>query len=73
MSVDGLEIVGVTNNDIVSVAPALEFGQAYLAVKCGSDGVAHVDLEVDTFVHAAPATAVAVGRSDVTGVWHGVF
>ncbi len=58
--VDGFQIVGVTYDDIIPIASALEVGQAHTTVKCSAYGIADIELQVDSLVHAAETFAVAV-------------
>ena len=56
MTIDGLQTVGVTYDDIHTIAFAQTFTShdAYLTREGSTDGVANVDLDVEAFVLALP-------------------
>ena len=57
MTIDGLQTVVVTDDNKLSVTRMISFipDDAYLTRESSADGVADIDLDVETFVLASPA------------------
>ena len=69
MSVDGLQTVRMTDYDILAIAAGLVSHDAHLAGEGCADGVADIDFNVQTLVHAAPA-GTEVARHDAARCRH---
>ena len=69
MAVDGLQAVGVTNDDVFSVSASVVFHDANLSRESGANGVAYINLDVEALVLAAP-TGTKVTGHHTTGCGH---
>ena len=70
MAIDGFKVVGVSDNNIVAISAGFIIGDAHAAVKCGAHSIAHMQTDVDTFVHAFESRTVAVWRAHRAGMRH---
>lgn len=61
MTVDGLQTIGMTDDNIVAVASGFVAHNTHLTGKGGTDGVADIYFDVQAFVHTAPATTEVAG------------
>lgn len=68
VSVDGLETIGVTDDDEVSVAVTFVFDDAHFAREGRTDGVSDEDFDVCAVVLAAEGGSVAVVAGDESAV-----
>ena len=59
----------MTDDDILAIATTLIFDHTHLAGESRADGIANVDLEVDTFVLPTPTTT-KIGSHHTTGSGH---
>ena len=54
VSVNSLQTIVVTNNDILAITSTLIFHDTYLTIKGSHDSIADINLQVKTVVHSSP-------------------
>jgi hypothetical protein len=70
VTINSFEVVGVANDNVVSVTFGFVFCETNAAVESSADGVTDIYFEVNAFVLAFETFAITVRRSDVTGARH---
>ena len=55
VTVDGLQTVVVTDNDVFTIALRLVIHDTDLSAECSTDGITNVNLDVQSFVLTSPA------------------
>ena len=53
MTIDGLQTILMTQHDEIAVAARVPSYDTNLTAPCGADGIAHLNLDIRTFVHPA--------------------
>ena len=67
VTVDGLQSVVVTYHEILAVASSLILLDTYFSRESRADGIADIDLDVQSLVHSAPAWSHLAGDYAVCG------
>ncbi len=70
MAVHGFEVVCMSQNHIVAVASAFVLGYTHTSVESSAYGITNLHFQVNTFVHATEAFAIAVWRGYITRMRH---
>ena len=65
MSVDGLQTIVVTDDDIFTIALGLIFHDSDLTAESSTDGVTYIDLDVETLMLTSP-TGTEIRGDDTT-------
>lgn len=69
VAIDSLKAVGVTNNNVVTIAVAFKFHDAHLAIECSANSIANIYLDVKTCMSASPAWTI-LGSNQTVCCWH---